>query len=164
MSQPAECLRAGIEALSQERYLEAIDRLESYCYRCSRNEDPQFQPNRFPLAHICLVKAYLGSGDCERALALCQDVATGSHLMARHWAYCALSSLQQAEFLTWHERAALALPPVPMGMLDEAVEPRVIPVSPDNSPNRSSVVQAPSASMDPPLPFSHWLIPTAVSS
>lgn len=163
MSQPAECLRAGIEALSQERYLEAIDRLESYCYRCSRDEDPQFQLSssqlsRFPLAHICLVKAYLGSGDCERALALCQDVATGSHLMARHWACCALSSLQQAEFLSWHERAALALPPVPMEMLDEVVESGSAPVSPDSP----SVAQPSSTSL--PLPFTPWLMPTAVSS
>ena len=157
MSQPPECLRTGIEALSQERYLEAIDRLEAYCYRCSIEAGSQtFPPDSYPLAHICLVKAYLSSGDCERALALCQDVASGSHLVARHWATSALPELQQAVSLSWQERESLTLPPLPALLIAQVFADRIPPVMPE--------AQVAELEPEQPLTFSTWSLPAAVSS
>ena len=156
MSQPPECLRTGIEALSQERYLEAIDRLEAYCYRCSIEEGSQtFPPDSYPLAHICLVKAYLSSGDCERALALCQDVASGSHLMARHWATSALPELQQAVSLSWQERESLTLPPLPAPLITQVFADRIPPAIPE--------AQLSDPEAEQPLAFAPWSLPAAVS-
>lgn len=83
MSPPYGSLRAGITALKQERYLEAINLLESFCYCCSIHESSPRQkerngsrinPEECALARVALVMAYQGSGDLERSTALCQEL------------------------------------------------------------------------------------------
>lgn len=83
MSPPYGSLRAGITALKQERYLEAINLLESFCYCCSIQGSSPRQGERSSsrvsseecaLARVALVIAYQGSGDLERSTALCQEL------------------------------------------------------------------------------------------
>jgi len=106
MSHPHGSLRAGITALKQERYLEAINLLESFCYCCSIQERQErngsrADPEECALARVALVMAYQGSGDLERSIALCQELleqkeTPESATWAREWAAQALPTLKQA--------------------------------------------------------------------
>ena len=110
MSPPYGSLRAGITALKQERYLEAINLLESFCYCCSIQESSPRQkerngsridPEECALARVALVMAYQGSGDLERSTALCQELLEQKEipiapLWAQEWAAQALPTLKQA--------------------------------------------------------------------
>ncbi|MFS8854844.1 hypothetical protein NW851_07500 [Synechococcus sp. H55.7] len=106
MSHPHGSLRAGITALKQERYLEAINLLESFCYCCSIQEKQErngsrANPEDCALARVALVMAYQGSGDLERSIALCQELleqkeTVESTTWAREWAAQALPTLKQA--------------------------------------------------------------------
>jgi hypothetical protein len=100
MSFPSGSLRSGILALKQERYLEAINLLEAFCYCCSlRTDDAEdgHIPDECLLAQVSLVKAYQGSGDLERAIALCQDVTASTHPQVKTWAEQALQVLLNPE-------------------------------------------------------------------
>lgn len=111
MSHPHGSLRAGITALKQERYLEAINLLESFCYCCSIQERQEHRlserngsradPEECVLARVALIMAYQGSGDLERSTALCQELleekeTPESAPWAREWAAQALPTLKQA--------------------------------------------------------------------
>ncbi|MFS8841817.1 hypothetical protein [Synechococcus sp. W55.2] len=111
MSHPHGSLRAGITALKQERYLEAINLLESFCYCCSIQERQEHRlserngsranPEECVLARVALIMAYQGSGDLERSIALCQELleqkeTPESAPWAREWAAQALPTLKQA--------------------------------------------------------------------
>ncbi|MCF2969640.1 hypothetical protein L1047_00310 [Synechococcus sp. Nb3U1] len=111
MSHSTGSLRAGITALKQERYLEAINLLESFCYCCSIQESTlrrpserngsRMDPSECVLAQVALVIAYQRSGDLERSAALCQELLeqTGipeTSLWAQEWAAQALPTLRQA--------------------------------------------------------------------
>jgi hypothetical protein len=111
MSHPHGSLRAGITALKQERYLEAINLLESFCYCCSIQERQEHRlserngsranPEECALARVALIMAYQGSGDLERSTALCQELleqkeTPESAPWAWEWAAQALPTLKQA--------------------------------------------------------------------
>lgn len=114
MSHPHGSLRAGITALKQERYLEAINLLESFCYCCSIQERQESlsrrlserngsraDPEECVLARVALIMAYQGSGDLERSTALCQELleqkeTPESAPWAWEWAAQALPTLKQA--------------------------------------------------------------------
>ncbi len=108
MSPPYGSLRAGIAALKQERYLEAINLLESFCYCCwlhesspRQKEGSRIDPEECALARVALVMAYQGSGDLERSTALCQELleqggTPSTPLWAQEWAAQALPTLKQA--------------------------------------------------------------------
>lgn len=111
MSHSTGSLRAGITALKQERYLEAINLLESFCYCCSIQESSprrlserngsRTDPSECTLARVALVMAYQRSGDLERSTALCQELVeqvgvSEGGLWAQEWATQALPTLRQA--------------------------------------------------------------------
>lgn len=110
MSHATGSLRAGITALKQERYLEAIDLLESFCYcyslqgssrRRLREENCRVGPAECALAQVALVMAYQRSGDLERSAALCQELLEQAESneacqWAKEWAAQALPALKQA--------------------------------------------------------------------
>ncbi len=117
MGSKPDSLQSGLDALEQDRYLEAIDLLESYCYTCELAATcSASQKQACLLAQISLVKAYLGSGDLERALALCQAVAdTDEDPLAQQWAQAALPILYTEELqqsLPDHQRIPLELPSI----------------------------------------------------
>ncbi|MFT0788125.1 hypothetical protein, partial [Synechococcus sp. H55.10] len=126
MSPPYGSLRAGITALKQERYLEAINLLESFCYCCSIQESSPRQkerngsridPEECALARVALVMAYQGSGDLERSTALCQELleqgeTPSTPLWAQEWAAQALPILKQASEHSMSPEEVIARLPV----------------------------------------------------
>ncbi|MGQ9837070.1 MAG: hypothetical protein ACUVRV_03665 [Cyanobacteriota bacterium] len=111
MSYSTGSLRAGITAFKQERYLEAINLLESFCYCCSiqgssprrfgEQKGSRMDPSECALAQVALVMAYQRSGDLERSTALCQELleqteVSKTSLWAQEWAAQALPTLKQA--------------------------------------------------------------------
>ncbi|MEN9201602.1 MAG: hypothetical protein Q6K80_04295 [Thermostichus sp. DG_1_6_bins_120] len=124
MSYSTGSLRAGITALKQERYLEAINLLESFCYCCSIQEGTSrrlserkgshMEPSECLLAQVALVMAYQRSGDLERSTALCQELLEQEgETWAQKWAAQALPTLKQAaEHYMPPEELMTRLPPV----------------------------------------------------
>ncbi|MFT0728802.1 hypothetical protein [Synechococcus sp. F70.1] len=136
MSPPHGSLRAGITALKQERYLEAINLLESFCYCCSiqgssprqrERSRPKLDPEECALARVALVMAYQGSGDLERSTALCQELLEQGETpstppWAREWAAQALATLKQAAEHPMPPEEVMARLPVLQQL--EACQPR----------------------------------------
>ncbi len=126
MSPLIESLQSGLEAIREARYLEAIDLLESYCYAVDQDLlNPEAKCNSCLLAQIFLVKAYLGSGDLERALALCQLVSESEHPQVKAWAQQALPILYTEELqqnLPQQQRICLELPPLSDLPLDPSLQ------------------------------------------
>lgn len=133
MSPPYGSLRAGITALKQERYLEAINLLEFFCYCCSIHESSPRQkerngsrinPEECALARVALVMAYQGSGDLERSTALCQELleqgepSSTTPLWAQEWAAQALPTLRQASEQSMPPEEVMARLPVPRQLED----------------------------------------------
>ncbi|MDX2271362.1 MAG: hypothetical protein NW237_05360 [Cyanobacteriota bacterium] len=113
---PSGSLRSGIEALKQERYLEAINLLEAFCYCCHLPDHAEEASSEdCLLAGVSLVAAYERSGDLERATALCQEMAAGSPSWAQTWATQALAVLshpQPKSALPWQQDQSHQLPPI----------------------------------------------------
>lgn len=81
-------LEAGLDALRQKRFQDAITILETLCQSCTPGSRDYFQ------AQMSLVKAYQGDGQTERAIALCQELLSASNAQVQIWAQQALTSLQ----------------------------------------------------------------------
>jgi Zn-dependent protease with chaperone function len=80
MSFPPGSLHAGLEALKQGDYQEAIRTLELCCDRALPGSKELTQ------AQINLVKAYWKGGQPQRAQALCQRLATSEDPQVQNWA------------------------------------------------------------------------------
>jgi outer membrane protein assembly factor BamD (BamD/ComL family) len=78
--QAEELLNAGIKALKQECYAEAVQALTTYCQKV----DPAVKAHG--QAQILLVKAYKGNGQLDEAIALCHTLATSNKQMVQVWA------------------------------------------------------------------------------
>lgn len=82
-------LESGLAALKQERYKEAVQLLENFCHNCFDTRATEYMK-----AQMGLVKAYGGSGQTDRAIALCHElVATTENAQVRTWAEQALQTL-----------------------------------------------------------------------
>src|SRR6476469_8292295 len=82
-------LESGLAALKQERYKEAVQLLENFCQNCFDTRATEYMK-----AQMALVKAYGGSGQTDRAIALCQElVATSENAQVRTWAEQALQAI-----------------------------------------------------------------------
>ncbi|KGF73274.1 peptidase M48 [Neosynechococcus sphagnicola sy1] len=88
MSSP-ELLQAGLQALQQQRYAEAIEHLERCCQSFPHPQSSDYVP-----AHIALVQAYQRSGQVERAIAQCQALSDSPNLQLQTWVQQALRSLK----------------------------------------------------------------------
>lgn len=72
-------LQAGLEALKQGQYQQAVEYLEQCC-RDSTDTQELLQ------AQMGLVKAYPKIGEYQKATAICQQLMTNSHDQVREWA------------------------------------------------------------------------------
>ncbi|MBD1922386.1 M48 family metalloprotease [Microcoleus sp. FACHB-831] len=82
-------LESGLAALKQERYKEAVQLLENFCHNCLDTRATEYMK-----AQMGLVKAYGGSGQTDRAIALCHElVATSENAQVRAWAEKALQAI-----------------------------------------------------------------------
>lgn len=79
-------LKAGLAALKQGNYLDAIAHLESVC------EIDQSQ-NAIFKAQMGLVVAYERSGNPQKAIALCRNLSTNSNPQVKTWAVRSLDNL-----------------------------------------------------------------------
>ncbi|WP_432808878.1 M48 family metalloprotease [Pantanalinema sp. GBBB05] len=75
-----DLLQAGIEAIQQKHFSDAIQRLEAFCRQTNPNSKDYFQ------AQMWLVRAYQEHGQAAQAIALCQQMATSSIPQVREWA------------------------------------------------------------------------------
>lgn len=75
-----DLLQAGIEAIQQKRFSEAIQRLEAFCHQTNPNSKDYFQ------AQMWLVRAYQEQGQASQAIGLCQQMMTSSIPQVREWA------------------------------------------------------------------------------
>lgn len=75
-----DLLQAGIEAIQQKRFSEAIQKLEAFCRQTNPNSKDYFQ------AQMWLVRAYQEHGQVSQAIGLCQQMATSSIPQVREWA------------------------------------------------------------------------------
>jgi hypothetical protein len=118
VSQEPRALRAGVEALQHSRYLEAIDRLETYC----QQQEQDLSEPTCVMAQLLLVKAYFEGGELDRALVLCQDLCHATQVEIRAWVVDALPILQmeaEQQALPWQQRLHGDLPALPP--LEEAL-------------------------------------------
>ncbi|HEY9807551.1 MAG TPA: tetratricopeptide repeat protein, partial [Candidatus Obscuribacterales bacterium] len=81
MSSQSGALQAGIEALKQGRYSEAINLLETFCRNSSLTESKEFLQ-----AQMWLVKAYQRVEQPEKAIALCQQLSLHENPQVHTWA------------------------------------------------------------------------------
>jgi uncharacterized Tic20 family protein/DNA-binding SARP family transcriptional activator len=88
MPSPSELLQAGIEAVKQERYSEAIQSLEDFC-RSSTNPHSK----NYYQAQMWLVKAYQKNGQSQQAIALCRQLAASENPQVQVRAQQMLQSL-----------------------------------------------------------------------
>lgn len=80
MSSNTAALTAGIEAATQKRYSEAIEHLENFCQSCADTHSKDYIQ-----AQMWLVKAYQGNKQPEKAMALCQQMATYENPQVKSW-------------------------------------------------------------------------------
>ncbi|GAA6617926.1 DUF3137 domain-containing protein [Scytonema sp. NUACC26] len=88
MSEDIQLLTRGYEALKLKQYAEAVYVLEQFCQKVELETQHYFQAQR------CLVKAYLGNGQLESAIALCQQMANSEHKTTQIWGQQFLTTLQ----------------------------------------------------------------------
>lgn len=88
MSSSLESLQAGLAALKQGNYRQAISKLEACCDRALPGSKEQLQAQQY------LAKAYWHSGHTEKATALCQKLAQSDQPPIQRWATQALEKLQ----------------------------------------------------------------------
>jgi len=90
MSTPPGLLQAGLEALKQQRYSEAVRSLEAFCrHHAGSGSRDYFQ------AQMWLVKAYQQNGQWSQAVALCQQLAISDDPQIQTWARQVLPSLRR---------------------------------------------------------------------
>lgn len=81
-------LQAGLDALNEGRYRDAVQMLKDFCqYYSQRGSKGYIQ------AQVGLVKAYHRLGDTEQAIALAKDLSTNDNPQVSSWAINALNSL-----------------------------------------------------------------------
>lgn len=81
-------LQAGLDALNEGRYRDAVQMLKDFCqYYSQRGSKGYIQ------AQVGLVKAYHRLGDTEQAIAIAKDLSTNDNPQVSSWAINALSSL-----------------------------------------------------------------------
>jgi outer membrane protein assembly factor BamD (BamD/ComL family)/uncharacterized Tic20 family protein len=88
MPSSSELLQAGIEAVKQGRYSEAIRSLEDFC-RSSTNPHSK----NYYQAQMWLVKAYQKNGQSQQAIALCRQLAASENPQVQVRAQQMLQSL-----------------------------------------------------------------------
>lgn len=81
-------LQAGLEALKQGRYQDAVDFLEQFCLSCSDSRSKEYVQ-----AQMSLVKAYHQLGQTDRAIALCHQLLASELPQARNWAEQTLEAI-----------------------------------------------------------------------
>lgn len=89
MSSELKALQSGLEALKQRQYQEAIGFLEKFC-ECQVN---QASFKELIQAQMGLVKAYAVTGQREKAVKLCHQLAASQNTQVQAWAKQALISL-----------------------------------------------------------------------
>lgn len=91
MSSLSQLLKQGHQALREERYSEAIAILEEFCHSFNHPQtQEQFQ------GIMWLIKAYEGDDQLEKAIELCQQLATCEDPQVRTWAEQALETFSQS--------------------------------------------------------------------
>lgn len=83
-------LQAGLDAVKQGRYQEAVQVLEQFCLNCSDSRAKEYAQ-----AQMGLVKAYHQLGQTDRAIALCHQLLASEIPQAHKWAEQTLRSLEQ---------------------------------------------------------------------
>ena len=93
-------LQAGIEAIKQKRYQEAINLLERFCGQCldDRSED-------YLRARMWLVAAYQKTNQNQKAIALCQQISNSNNPKVSQWAQQTLESLSSSAITNTKQRA-----------------------------------------------------------
>ncbi len=86
--QPKISLETGREAFNQKRYVEAVKLLEQFSQNCANKKSQEYIQ-----AQIDLVKAYHALGQLEKAITLCQQLATINHPQLQKWAVQTLNFL-----------------------------------------------------------------------
>lgn len=84
-------LETGLDALKQGRYQEAVQLLKQFCQNCA---DPGSKD--YIKGLMSLAKAYQSSGQTEKAIALCQQLASHEHPQVSSWAQQALKVMSPA--------------------------------------------------------------------
>lgn len=85
---PSEVLQAGIEAVKQGRYSEAIRSLEDFCRNSTNHHSKDYYQ-----AQMWLVKAYQENGQPQQAIALCRQLAASENPQVQVRAQRMLQSL-----------------------------------------------------------------------
>jgi Zn-dependent protease with chaperone function len=98
-------LQAGLEALNQGRYQEAVQLLEQFSTSCS-----DLRSKECLQAQMSLVKAYQGLGDTPKAIAICQQLSASGIPQVQNWAQQALQSLTPTQIPTFIKQPS---PPQP---------------------------------------------------
>jgi Zn-dependent protease with chaperone function len=75
-----ELLQAGVEALKQQRFADAVQALTAFCQQTTSRSKEYYQ------AQMWLVRAYQENGQPDQAIALCQQLATNEHPQVKAWA------------------------------------------------------------------------------
>lgn len=92
MSSPSGLLQAGVNALKQKRYSEAVQALETFCKSQANQRNKElFQ------AQMYLVRAYQENGQSTQAIALCREMAASEYTQVREWAQRTLPTLSHTE-------------------------------------------------------------------
>lgn len=85
-------LQAGIEALKQGRYREAVQIIKEFCqYKAEPGSKDYVK------AQMVLVKAYHRNGETEKAIALAQELKTSNNQQVSSWATQALESMSSTQ-------------------------------------------------------------------
>lgn len=119
MSSPSENLKAGLEALKQGRYQDAIQQFEI----CCRGFVPD--SNEYLQAQMHLVQAYQKSGQVDRAIALCRHLTHSQNFQTKAWAEQALPSLEASVSSASQPSTSQAIPnPAPASEAAEVAMPK----------------------------------------
>lgn len=116
MSSPPELLQAGVAALKQKRYFDAIRDFEAFC-----QSQAHLRSKDFFQAQMYLVRAYQETGQTDQAIALCRDMAACEHGQVREWAQRILPTL--AEVRSESESAFASPPPAATSQPESAPPP-----------------------------------------
>ncbi|MCU0523889.1 MAG: hypothetical protein MUF72_03580 [Elainella sp. Prado103] len=90
-------LEAGLFALQEGRYSDAITTLEAFCQHCIANA--QTNSRDYWRAQMHLVKVYNQQGHPDRSIALCQQLAHCTNAQVQIWAQQHLTAITQSELL-----------------------------------------------------------------
>ncbi|NUN65680.1 M48 family metalloprotease [Pseudanabaena biceps] len=82
-------LKAGKAALLRKHYTEAIAILTEYCQTSTNSNDKNYVQ-----AQIWLVSAYKKTGRADKAIAICEQIATSADPQLQQWAQKSISTLQ----------------------------------------------------------------------